>query len=184
MARHPVDPDWLWKRLRDPEIPIDVLDQLAAFGEVMVAEVQARNETIEAKVQNMIGWTSAAMAVLLAAMPTTASKPTAIAMVALVIAGGIAALVALVFGARALLMRSWKWPSQQEWFWEPGFTDARQLRRYHLTIWLDTHEEHARRTQAKADAFKVAQAAFIVMSIAVGTTLLTSAVTNWIALFH
>lgn len=180
MARYTVDPDALWARTKDPDtVPMEVLEQLAEFGEVMIGEVQARNETIENKALNMIGWTSAAMAVLLAAPPTVESGWLAKGMVGLVLGGAVAAVTALLYSARALRMRSWHWPSQQEWFCDELLGDARKLRRYHLGVWLRTHEEHSRCTGEKAGALKKAQAAFILMGIALGATMFMSALLQW-----
>ena len=181
MARYTVDAKTLWPRLK--AVPVTVLEELAEFGEPMVSEVLARNELLETKALSMIGWTSASMAVLLAAPPATGTGWFGMLILALVLAGAAAAVVALIFAARVLRLRSWQWPSQQEWFCDELLDDVQKLRRYHLGVWLRTHEEHSRCIKDKADALKTAQAAFILMAIALGATIGVSALSQWKTVF-
>lgn len=180
MSRQTVNPEALSLRLREADVTMDVYDELSAFGEQMLAEVQARNETIETKALSMIGWTSTALAVLLAVGPRVVVAPRLSIFFAVV--GAIAAIVALVFSARALQLRSWRWPSQQDWFREELLCDVRKLRRYHLIGWLQTHEAHASCLEGKADALKAAQRAFVVMGLALGATVMLEATSRWLGL--
>jgi|KBSSwiStaDraftv2_1062776.scaffolds.fasta_scaffold342673_1 hypothetical protein len=91
-------------------------EQLLAFGELMISEVLERRTALEGKAQNVVGWTSPLLALLLAAAPVARSSSTSTEQLVCLAVGVVSAVVAVVAGALAARVENIKWPSQVDWF--------------------------------------------------------------------
>ena len=124
------------------------LAALERFADLMLQEVQSRSAVLDTKALSILGWTSAASALFLSRAPSLASFNSW--QVGLLAIGGIAAVLAAVFGFMAIRIRKFPWPSQADWFCASELLAPRRLRSYHLLSALEIHTAHARENLRKA----------------------------------
>ncbi|HVL65785.1 MAG TPA: hypothetical protein VM364_00855 [Vicinamibacterales bacterium] len=156
----------------------ELLEELFAFGQLMLDEVAGRTVVIEGKATSVLGWTTALLALFVLQPPTplAALSLTEAVLTALGVSGAIAALIA---SALALRVQDWDWPSQQDWLRSAIFDDPTLLRQYHIVSMLETHEAHACVNEKKARALKFAQAGLILAGLCLGLQLVAALVFQW-----
>lgn len=151
----------LWERLKACSDK-DVLDGLHEFGQMLVAEAQARTALLDSKATSLLGWNAAASAVFFAALPRVEAVTGARW---LLVAGAILSAVGAVFAFVALRVQEFQVPSQLDWFDEKSMTDAARLRRaqvWHLRNWHTADSETIIR---KAYLTKLGQWPLVVASV-------------------
>jgi hypothetical protein len=161
--------------------PDETLAELRTFGDVMIHEVIDRVDTLDAKAQNMIGWTSASLALLIAATPAGWPGTFARWQIGVIVIGLFSGLAAIAAGVVALWLVDLHWPSQQDWFCEELFDSPTRLRAYHLLALLDTHEMHSEAAARKARLVSIGQRSLAVAALCAGVVLLVPAVARWLS---
>lgn len=152
----------------------ELLDQLFAFGQVMLDEVQSRTTAIESKATSMFGWTTGLLALFVLQPPKAIADLTTSELV-LTIIGVAGAAAGLFASALALRVQSFSWPSQRDWLRADLFSgDVWILRSLHVLAMLETHEKHACVNELKARHLQIAQAGLLVAGLSLGLQLIVA----------
>lgn len=111
---------------------IDVTDELIAFGQIMLSEVQQRAGQIDSKAATILGWSTAVLAFLFASFYSISIT----AGLAFSAASAVAAAVSALQAYRSLRAREgWQWPSDADWFEKSALVSGDELKRFHLRCW-------------------------------------------------
>lgn len=145
----------------------ELVDELYGFGGLMLGEVASRTSALEGKAALIVGWSLAVLGVLLAGSPSWINT-NSWAVVLGVLAATIGAFVAAVASVMALFVRSWKWPSEVDWFRRELFSQPDRLREYHLLAMLEAHREHSATNIVRGRCLRLAQFALGIATILVG----------------
>jgi hypothetical protein len=109
-----------------------VTDELLAFGQVLVEEVQQRGGQIDSKAAMVLGWSTAVLAFLL----DRVRDVSVVWSLGISLAGGLCALFAAILAYRALRARQgWKYPSDADWFQKSALVSGDELKRFHIRCW-------------------------------------------------
>lgn len=122
--------------------PKELIDQLYAFGGLMMAEIASRTAALDGKASGILNWSLAILVALLAGSPvwTATNSWTVLLGVLVAIAGAaVAAGSAIV----ALRIREWDWPSERDWFRADLFGEPAHLKAYHVLAMLDVHRSQS-----------------------------------------
>lgn len=106
-----VTDDELWDRLKKCE-SLGTLGALGDFGTALIGEMQARTAALDGKATDLLGWCSAASAVLLAAWWQFDQLSN---LGVLLLAGVATSSLGTLFAFLALRIRDFEVPSQAEW---------------------------------------------------------------------
>ena len=146
------------------EPPTELLEELRAFGTLLLDEVSLRTSALDAKATSILGWAGAAVAFLVIGSPDwvkTNSWTVAGLTLTAIASASLAALKAWL----ALRARGWSWPSEVDWFRHVEFEKIERLRSYHLISILNAHRAHDAQNAKKGDHLVTAQWA---LALAVG----------------
>ena len=109
-----------------------VTDELLAFGQMLVEEVQQRVGQIDSKAAMVLGWSTAVLAFLLDRLRDVS----VVWSLGLSLVGGLCALFAAILAYRALRARQgWKYPSDADWFQKSALVSGDELKRFHIRCW-------------------------------------------------
>lgn len=172
-GRNLATPESISAQLEQHHSP-ELLDQLFAFGQVMVDEVQSRTTAIESKATSVFGWTTGLLALFVLQPPkpiAALSSPEFF----LTVIGVIGAAGGLCASALALRVQPFAWPSQQDWLRADLFSgEAWVLRSVHVLAMLETHEKHSCVNAIKARDLKIAQAGLLIAGLSLGLQLVVA----------
>lgn len=141
---------------------------------MMFSESHGYLTAIETKGISILGWTAAVLALTLGRDFAAQIKHDGIAFDAVVAIGGIAAAVALVASAWCVKTEAWAFPSPKDWLEHSLFAQPSELRIFHLLSLLENYQELGVQMDRKAKALVIAQWAFVVETIALGSTIVVS----------
>ncbi len=107
-----------------------VTDELASFGQMLMAEVQQRSSQIDSKAAMVLGWSTAVLAFLL-------DPPHSVTLsLGFIVLGALCALFAAIQAYRALRARyAWECPSDADWFEKSALVNGDELKRFHIRCW-------------------------------------------------
>lgn len=157
----------------------ELLDELFAFGQLMISEVSGRTVILEGKATSIMGWTTGLLALFLL-QPDTPAVPRSFIEQLLTVLGAVSALVALIASVLALRVQSWQWPSQQDWLCPNLFGHPTVLRRAHVLSLLETHEAHSGVNDRKAQWVQLAQAGLFLAGLSLGLQIVAAVVVRWL----
>lgn len=128
-----------------------LVEEYYRFGCFVVSELQSAGNQIETKLTALLGL-SAAMAASLVFGTTLKVFVTSRTWTSVAAA---CALFALIASAVGLFSRTWRSPSEADWFRE-GLTDAVGLKKYHVVTLLAAHQQRLKVVGVKSDCLLVA----------------------------
>ena len=138
-----IDIETVELRLSDPGTPQELVDEFYRFGQILFQEMLSRGAELDRRATNMLGWSTATLAVLLS--PRTELQ----FFRALVAAAICCSLSSALLCALALKMRMWPSPSEKDWF-KSDIQDANVMKRYHVVSLLLAHQHQTQSTAKKA----------------------------------
>jgi hypothetical protein len=115
---------------------------LEHFGQDMVTEVRDRTQALDAKALAILGWTSASAALFLGRI--SALTTLRWWQIAPIIAGTIAALVAVISSFLAMRVSKLRNPSAADWCHIDHFHNPYKLRLHHLMSHIEMHAQRGR----------------------------------------
>jgi hypothetical protein len=167
---HPVDVEATEVQIYSPSTPDDTVEEFYRFGQILFSESLQRASEIDRKLTSMLGWSVAALASLLVKYSRTPQL--GVTEKALILVAVISAFLAIVLASSAFKTRMWPSPSEQDWFREDLWNDAKKLRRYHVISLLLTRHEHIKRITRKADILRRVEVLLLAVGVLIALLLI------------
>jgi hypothetical protein len=152
-----------------------VTDELFKFGEMLLAENEARIGALESKATVVVGYSGAVLAFLVLRAPDWA-RTSRWELVGLLFAALCAASACTCAFSALIGAKNWDWFSEKQWLAaKPALVSADKLKRHYLKAMHGVKQTNHRITNRKADSIIKAQLLLAATAIVLGVTLAAGA---------